>query len=460
MFIPRIGMEVLVQFLEGDPDQPLITGCVYNPSALPPYELPDYKTRTIVFKSNSSKGGGGFNEIRVEDKKGEEQVFFHAEKNQDVRVKNDNKEWIGQDRYLIVKRDQIEQVQKDKHLLVKGDQTEKVDGNVHLKAGSNKEQKIGSKFAVDAGMEVHLKAGMSVTIEAGTQITLKAGGSFVNVGPAGVAIKGAMVMLNSGGGAGSGGGASPGTPKDPLEADTADPGRGMGPRPPNPPARYVSIAEEARAKVNAEKEAAKKAEWDKYKASLPVPPDHEIIEALKKGVGSIFTASPVNIPAVEKRLTERDYKALLDAAQWVPSPQGGKIKILSRPTEFLERLWTLRKKMPVSRHQQELIYLRALSQVRPCQATGRAKPTGRETRRKADGLPDVWRRRKRRKADELPNVRRGRGRGKGCRRGGGVALRDSRQRGRWGSGERKDVRKAHLIIRHSKKMRVRKNGKM
>jgi len=276
MFIPRIGMEVLVQFLEGDPDQPLITGCVYNPSALPPYKLPDDKTRTIVFKSNSSKGGRGFNEIRVEDKKGEEQVFFHAEKNQDVRVKNDNKEWIGQDTHLIVKRDQIEQVQKDKHLLVKGDQTEKVDGNVHLRVGSNKEQKIGTKFAVDSGMEVHLKAGMSVTIEAGSQITLKAGGSFVNVGPTGVAIKGAMVMLNSGGAAGSGGGASPGTPKDPLEADTAQSGKYLGPRPPNPPAPYVRIAEEARAKVEAEEEAKREA----VLASLPKQTDVQRLGAV------------------------------------------------------------------------------------------------------------------------------------------------------------------------------------
>ena len=85
MFIPRIGMEVIVDFLEGDPDRPIISGCVYNPQTMPPYTLPDEKTKSTM-KSNSSKGGGGFNEIRFEDKKGSEQVFMHADRNKDVRV--------------------------------------------------------------------------------------------------------------------------------------------------------------------------------------------------------------------------------------------------------------------------------------------------------------------------------------------------------------------------------------
>jgi type VI secretion system secreted protein VgrG len=245
MFIPRIGMEVLVDFLEGDPDQPIIVGCVYNADNLPPYTLPDHKTRSTI-KTNSSKGGGGFNEIRFEDKKGEEQIFIHAQKNQDVRVKYDNMEWIGNDRHLIVERDQFEKVKRDKHLQVTGDQVEKIDGNVHLKVGSNKEQKIGSKFAVDAGTEVHLKAGVSATIEAGTSLTLKVGGNFVNINSAGVFVKGAMVMLNSGGAAGSGGGASPGAPKDPKEADKDQAGERMqiaSLKPPPTPPEFAALAD-------------------------------------------------------------------------------------------------------------------------------------------------------------------------------------------------------------------------
>ena len=69
--IPRVGMEVLVDFLEGDPDQPLVSGCLYHAEHLPPYELPAHKTRTL-FKSNSSPGGSGYNELRIEDRKGQE----------------------------------------------------------------------------------------------------------------------------------------------------------------------------------------------------------------------------------------------------------------------------------------------------------------------------------------------------------------------------------------------------
>src|SRR4029078_13150864 len=129
IFLPRIGQEVIVDFLEGDPDQPIITGRVYNGDAMPPYSLPDEMTKSTI-KSLSSKGGGGFNEIRFEDKKGSEQLFFHAERNEDNRVKKDSLEWIGQDRHLIVVRDQMEKVDGDKHLSVKGDQNEKVEGTV------------------------------------------------------------------------------------------------------------------------------------------------------------------------------------------------------------------------------------------------------------------------------------------------------------------------------------------
>ncbi|MFL6468849.1 MAG: type VI secretion system Vgr family protein, partial [Pyrinomonadaceae bacterium] len=185
MFIPRIGMEVVVSFLEGDPDQPIITGCVYNPQTMPPYTLPDEKTKSTM-KSNSSKGGGGFNEFRFEDKKGSEQIFIHAEKNKDVRVKNDSLEFIARDRHLIIERDQFEKVKKDKHLQVVGDHNEKIDGTMSLKVGVDQENKIGNNYAVDAGMAVHIKAGMTATIEAGTSLTLKVGGNFVNINSGGV----------------------------------------------------------------------------------------------------------------------------------------------------------------------------------------------------------------------------------------------------------------------------------
>ena len=244
MFIPRIGMEVVVNFLEGDPDQPIITGCVYNPQAMPPYTLPDEKTKSTI-KSNSTKGGGGFNEFRIEDKKGSEQIFIHAEKNQDNRVKNDSLEWIGRDRHKMVLRDQFELIKKDKHLKVSGDQNDAIDGSLSVKVGQDTDVKTGMKFAVDAGMEIHLKSGTTMTLETGTSLTLKVGGNFININSTGIFIKGTMVMLNSGGAAGSGSGSNPDPPKEPTEADKADPGARIAlPPPMAPPPRpnFVSPA--------------------------------------------------------------------------------------------------------------------------------------------------------------------------------------------------------------------------
>jgi type VI secretion system secreted protein VgrG len=248
LYLPRIGHEVIVDFLEGDPDQPIITGRVYNGINMPPYTLPDNKTMSTL-KSLSSKGGGGFNEFRFEDKKGEEQIFLHAERNEDIRVKKDAFEWIGSERHLIVKKKQFEQVEGEKHLIVKagdggkGDQFEKVEGEKHqevkkdqnqkvggtlsLKVDQDIQEKVGKNHALDAGMEIHLKAGMKVVIEAGTQLTIKVGGNFVTIDPSGVTIQGTMVKINSGGAAGSGSGSSPASPTAPKvakEAATDKPG--------------------------------------------------------------------------------------------------------------------------------------------------------------------------------------------------------------------------------------------
>ncbi len=230
MFIPRIGMEVLVHFLDGNPDQPIITGSVYNPGSMPPYALPDHKTKSTI-KTNSTTGGGGFNELRFEDKKGSEQVFIHAEKNMDIRVKSDRMETIGNDRHLTVHRHKFEEVKKDKHVKVGGDLNEHVEGTASLKADSDIHQKASSSFAAEGGSSVHIKAGMSAVIEAGVSLTLKVGGNFVNINPGGVFIQGTMVMLNSGGAAGTGAGVRPNTPKKPKEADNAEPGS----NPPSPP---------------------------------------------------------------------------------------------------------------------------------------------------------------------------------------------------------------------------------
>ncbi|HUI61212.1 MAG TPA: type VI secretion system Vgr family protein, partial [Steroidobacteraceae bacterium] len=117
--IPRIGQEVIVSFLEGDPDQPIITGRVYNGDSMPPYGLPANATQSGI-KSRSSKGGSeaDFNEFRFEDKKGSEQVYLHAQKNQDIVVENDETQSIGHDR--------TEKVGHDETITIGNNRTEKV----------------------------------------------------------------------------------------------------------------------------------------------------------------------------------------------------------------------------------------------------------------------------------------------------------------------------------------------
>jgi type VI secretion system secreted protein VgrG len=239
--IPRIGQEVIVEFLEGDPDRPIITGRVYNDDQMPPYTLPDNMTRT-TFMTRSTKNGGSanYNELRFEDKKGSEQIFMNAEKDMDHRVENDSREFIGNNRSLIVTNDQMEKVQGELDIQVVGDRNEKIGGdaslnvvgnqndkvgqNMSLQVGQNLQEKSGQNYAHEAGMEIHLKAGMNVVIEAGMELTIKAAGGFINIGPAGIAISGTLVLINSGGAAGSGSGSNPTDPKDPKDPDTADDG--------------------------------------------------------------------------------------------------------------------------------------------------------------------------------------------------------------------------------------------
>jgi type VI secretion system secreted protein VgrG len=226
--IPRIGQEVIVEFLEGDPDRPIITGRVYNDDQMPPYTLPDNMTRSTLM-SRSTKGGGSanYNELRFEDKKGSEQIFLNAEKDMDHRVEKDSREFVGNDRCLIVKHDQKEKVEGDLHSETSGNRNEKVGQTMSLQVGQNLQEKSGQNYAHEAGMEIHLKAGMNVVIEAGMQLTIKASGGFINIGPAGVAISGTLVLINSGGAAGSGSGSSPTDPQKPDEADDGSKGGKM-----------------------------------------------------------------------------------------------------------------------------------------------------------------------------------------------------------------------------------------
>ncbi|BBU31947.1 hypothetical protein BTHE68_56810 [Burkholderia sp. THE68] len=217
-FLPRVGQEVLVECIEGDPDRPLVTGCLYNANTMPPFTLPA-NAAISTLRSNSTRGGDGYNELRFDDTKGAEQVFFHAENDEETWIKHDALANIGGDRHLKVKGGEFVAVTGARNDAVSGDSNAQVDGTVSLKVGQKMQQKVGTDHAIDAGMNVHIKAGMNVVIEAGMSITLKAGGAFVVIGPASVAVSGTPILLNSGGSAQSGDGASPTAPTAPKDAD-------------------------------------------------------------------------------------------------------------------------------------------------------------------------------------------------------------------------------------------------
>ena len=217
--IPRIGQEVVVAFEEGDPDQPIIVGSVYNADQMPPHELPANKTQSGI-KSRSTPGAGShnLNEIRFEDKIGNEHIFIHGEKDIHVRCKASYFETIGGDFNQDVGGASRRHVKgKDSHH-VEGDQGITVDGMRTIKVGSHLAASAGDTIALGTNQisgkgkdlvvfmsdsAICLNSGGKVIVEAATQISLKVGDNFIDINGSGIAIKGTMVYINSGGAAGS-----------------------------------------------------------------------------------------------------------------------------------------------------------------------------------------------------------------------------------------------------------------
>lgn len=253
--LPRIGMEVVVEFLDGNPDRPLVTGCVYHADNLPAYGLPESKTQS-GFKTRSSPGGGpdNFNELRFEDKKGEEEIFLHAERDRTVIVKHDNNETIQNDASVTVQNDRTvsivnnetstigndrtetvsnnesvtvgtdrtatigsndtASVGSNQDVTVGGNQTIGVSGNIDrtsggnvsegaasngsYTAGSNLELSGGANLDASAGSNATLGAGANIDISAGGTITLSAGGSSITIGASGIQVNSGAVITISG----------------------------------------------------------------------------------------------------------------------------------------------------------------------------------------------------------------------------------------------------------------------
>jgi len=149
-FIPRIGHEVLVDFIEGDPDRPVITGRIYHGGNTPPYPLPDEKTKSTI-KSESSPGGGGFNELRFEDNKGGEEIYIHAQKDMNVEILHDNSISVGNDRSKTVGNNQSESVGVDKSIEVGSNHTESIGADKTLSVGGSHTESIGVDMGITIG---------------------------------------------------------------------------------------------------------------------------------------------------------------------------------------------------------------------------------------------------------------------------------------------------------------------
>jgi type VI secretion system secreted protein VgrG len=239
--IPRIGQEVIVSFLEGDPDQPIIIGSLYNGANKPPYALPANKTQSGI-KTRSSLNGtaDNFNEIRFEDKKGSEQLFIHAEKDQVIEVENDEQHSVGHDRTKEVKnnetttigknrtetvgdnekisvgKDRSVNVGENEKLGVGKDQSESIGGNRTLTVGKNEsitvegnrreqikqneEVDVGKSRTVTVGEKDNLTVKKTLMINAGDEITIKTGSASITMKKDGtITIKGKNITVDGSG---------------------------------------------------------------------------------------------------------------------------------------------------------------------------------------------------------------------------------------------------------------------
>jgi type VI secretion system secreted protein VgrG len=174
--IPRIGQEVIVDFLEGDPDQPLITGRVYNAEHMTPWELPAHMTQSGIL-TRSSKGGsyGHANALRFEDKKGEEQLWLHAEKDQLTEVENDEDKWVGRDRRKTIDRDETNHIRRDRtetvdrneKINVHGWRTEEVDGDETITVHQNRTERVDLNERISIGANRSEDVELNESIEVG-----------------------------------------------------------------------------------------------------------------------------------------------------------------------------------------------------------------------------------------------------------------------------------------------------
>lgn len=181
VLIPRVGMEVLVGFVNGDLDMPLVVGCLPNAATPMPLDLPADKTRSIL-RSQSSPGGGGYNELRIEDRKGAEEIYLRAHRDWTQHVLNDQQVQVDNQRRVRVGGESHHELQGEEQRITHGNRLTELKQDDHLVVGGSQHMRAGQTIQLGAGQSIVIDAGASVTIQAGGQsITLSAGGIFSSV---------------------------------------------------------------------------------------------------------------------------------------------------------------------------------------------------------------------------------------------------------------------------------------
>lgn len=217
LFIPRIGQEVVVSYVDGDPDRPLVTGSVYNAEKTPPVTLPSMQTQSTI-KSRSSKSGTAGNEIRFEDKKDSEEFYFHAQKDMKVEIENALTTTIKEshethtldkgDRTIEVKTGkEVHKVKGTRELTVTGNEThtneadftQKVTGNFELKVTGNLVIDVTGSITFKTAADASIKSGTTMGIEAGTALTSKAGTALTNEAGTSLTNKASLALTNEAG---------------------------------------------------------------------------------------------------------------------------------------------------------------------------------------------------------------------------------------------------------------------
>ncbi|MGS0628200.1 type VI secretion system Vgr family protein [Photorhabdus asymbiotica] len=176
MAIPRIGQEVIVSYLNGDIDRPIVTGCTYNGLNRPPLDLPAEKTRT-TFKTQTHKGEG-FNELRFEDEKDREEIFIHAQKDMKTQILNDET--------INIEHDQIHHIKHDAHLRVDNEYRVLANNDISVSSRKKLHVKADDALLMLGENEIHLSSGATLVIDAGSELTLQAAGHFIKIDAGGI----------------------------------------------------------------------------------------------------------------------------------------------------------------------------------------------------------------------------------------------------------------------------------